>query len=190
MCVVFASRWKNTIQGLWHCTLLINLSQVTVKFPKQLATNIHHPMSLFVLPGGHAGVFDAHGWWRDPPVVYQNWWSSSSPRYPKGRHSWAPNLPQGVAEQSILNTWVNSPMKTKHFEVLSLKASLDFQEKIIVPWDSHCLSPKTAMREASMKRLRDLLSALIDLPHFLVPKHGSNIYCNGRAMPGTFFRPH
>ena len=43
-----------------------------------------------------------------------------------------------------------------------------------------------------MRRLRDLTSALVDLPHYLVPNHGSNRNCNGLccqwAMPGTSFQ--
>ena len=44
------------------------------------------------------------------------------------------------------------------------------------------------MRKASMKRLRELTSALMDLPHYLVPKPGSKINCNVQSsMPCKVF---
>ena len=49
---------------------------------------------------------------------------------------------------------------------------------------------KIPVPQASMKRLRELTSALLEMPHFLVPTHGRDTNCSGSRWNGTSFPSH
>ena len=122
-------------------------------------------------------LLDIHQWRKDPARECRSWWINSLLLCFKGRRSWVPY------------TWVSS---TINIYSTLVKISCSFKDGMICYPSTKCSvqricqdsfvffnESRTTVSQGSMKRLRELTSALLEIPHFLVPKRGSNINCSG-----------